>query len=146
MKKILFVFLSLVFLVSCSSDSDVGDVVKNNIIEINGYQYQIDVFSVNDRGFAIGTQKENTHALGLFYDSSHSITFNKKVMIKLEDIELLYVNHNDYVIKYASLSDVSTDSYYFVTKMTNGLYKVDVNLKTSDYAIKVNYVGKDNYD
>ena len=139
MKKILVLLMVLVLLVSCSKDSN--DDVRTNFIEINGSKYQVDVFEITHNHLSVGSVKGKTNAISL-YKSSFAPTYDRKVSIKSEDLDMLSVNDNDFVFKYESLSSVSDDSYYYIKKLGDDSYNVEVYFKSPEYTVKAKYVGK----
>ena len=139
MKKILGVLMVLMLLVSCSKDS--GDDVLDNFIEINGLKYQVDVFELTHNHLSVGSVKGKTNAISL-YKSSFAPTYDRKVSIKSENLDMLSVNDNDFVFKYESLSSVSDDSYYYIKELGDGSYNVEVYFKSPEYTVKAKYVGK----
>lgn len=144
MKKILFLLAILVALVSCSKDS--YDELSANYIEVNGNRFQVNYLNIFGGYFTIGSS-ENNHLNAICVNYKHSfsdIDYNKKVYFSdaTDCIECVDVIKENMSYQYQNLKDFSSDSYYCIEKKDNGMYRVDVNIKTSQYSVKIKYLGK----
>ena len=144
MKKILFLLAILVALVSCSKDS--YDELSANYIEVNGNRLQVNYLNIDGGYFTIGSSENNhINAIGVHYKHSfRDIDYNKKVYFLdatdyIEDVDVVKENMS---YQYQNLKDFSSDSYYCIEKEDNGMYRVDVNIKTSQHSVKIKYLGK----
>lgn len=144
MKKILFLLAILVALVSCSKDS--YDELSANYIEVNGNRLQVNYLNIDGGYFTIGSSENNhINAIGVHYKHSFSdIDYNKKVYFLdatdyIEDVDVVKENMS---YQYQNLKDFSSDSYYCIEKEDNDMYRVDVNIKTSQHSVKIKYLGK----
>lgn len=144
MKKILFLLAILVALVSCSKDS--YDELSANYIEVNGNRLQVNYLNIYGGYFAIGSYENNhINAIGVHYKHSFSdIDYNKKVYFSdaIYRIEFVDVIKENMSYQYQNLKEFSSDSYYCIEKEDNGMYRVDVNIKTSQHSVKIKYLGK----
>lgn len=144
MKKILFLLAILVALVSCSKDS--YDELSTNYIEVNGNRLQVNYLNIYGGYFTIGSSENNhINAIGVHYkDSFSNIDYNKKVYFSdaIDCIEFVDVIKENMSYQYQNLKDFSSDSYYCIEKAYNGMYRVDVNIKTSQHSVKIKYLGK----
>lgn len=142
MKKILFWLVILVTMVSCSKDS-YGEL-SANYIEVNGNRLQVNYLNIDGGYFTIGSSENNhINAIGVHYKHSFSdIDYNKKVYFldATDYIEDVVKENMSY--QYQNLKDFSSDSYYCIEKEDNGMYRVDVNIKTSQHSVKIKYLGK----
>lgn len=144
MKKILFLLAILVALVSCSKDS--YDELSTNYIEVNGNRLQVNYLNIYGGYFTIGSSENNhINAIGVHYkDSFSDIDYNKKVYFldAIDCIEFVDVIKENMSYQYQNLKEFSSDSYYCIEKEDNGMYRVDVNIKTSKHSVKIKYLGK----
>lgn len=144
MKKILFLLAILVVLVSCSKDS--YDELSANYIEVNGNRLQVNYLNIDGGYFTIGSSENNQiNAIGVHYKHSFSdIDYNKKVYFSdaIDCIEFVDVIKENMSYQYQNLKEFSSDSYYCIEKKDNAMYRVDVNIKTSQYSVKIKYLGK----
>jgi len=72
------------------------------------------------------------------------IDYNKKVYFSdaIDCIEFVDVIKENMSYQYQNLKEFSSDSYYCIEKEDNGMYRVDVNIKTSQHSLKIKYLGK----
>lgn len=60
----------------------------------------------------------------------------------IDCIEFVDVIKENMSYQYQNLKEFSSDSYYCIEKEDNGMYRVDVNIKTSQHSLKIKYLGK----
>lgn len=144
MKKVLLLLAILVALVSCSKDS--YDELSANYIEVNGNRLQVNYLNIDGGYFTIGSSENNhLNAICVNYKQSFSdIDYNKKVYFSdaIDYIEFVDVIKENMSYQYQNLKEFSSDSYYCIEKKDNAMYRVDVNIKTSQYSVKIKYLGK----
>lgn len=137
MKKILFLLVILVAMVSCSKDSD--DEVSANYIEVNGTRHSIDTFVLNGGGLTIGSKRDGTYiSFGYYF---YDIKTGRRYYFADEESEFDHFevwNNKEEV----SITNGSKDSYYDVEENDDGTYSVEIVIKSPKLNMTVRHRGK----